>query len=85
VWNPDGKDGLLRGKSDLFVEQVIGVAATAVYSVVVTFVLLKVVQALVGLRVSEEVEDEGLDSSLHGERGYVLGGAGGGTIDKSES
>jgi Amt family ammonium transporter len=85
VWNPDGKDGLLRGNSDLFVEQVIGVAATAVYSVVVTFVLLKVVQALVGLRVSEEVEDEGLDSSLHGERGYVLGGAGGGTIDKSES
>jgi Amt family ammonium transporter len=84
AWNPDGADGLVAGNSDLFVEQVIGVLATAGYSVVVTFVLLKVVEALVGLRVSEDVEEDGLDTNLHGERGYVLAGASAGTADHSE-
>ena len=75
----------MRGNSAQFVEQAIGVLATAVYSVIVTWVLLKVVQAIVGLRVSADVEQDGLDSSLHGERGYVLGSAGSsGTADASE-
>jgi Amt family ammonium transporter len=44
------------------------VLATRIYSGVVTFILLKVVDVLIGLRVSEEAEYEGLDLSQHGER-----------------
>ncbi len=76
VWNPAGKDGLIAGGSDLFVEQLIGVLATAVYSVAVSWVLLKVVNAVVGLRVEDEMEREGLDGGLHGEEGYIFGGGG---------
>jgi Amt family ammonium transporter len=52
--------------------QVIGVAATLVYSGVVSFVILKVVDAIVGLRVSMDEETEGLDIVLHDETGYNL-------------
>jgi Amt family ammonium transporter len=48
--------------------QLEGVLATIVYSGVVTFILLKIVDVVVGLRVSEEEEREGLDVSQHGER-----------------
>jgi Amt family ammonium transporter len=52
--------------------QLAGVLATAVWSGVVTFVLLKVSDALVGLRVTEEEETDGLDTVLHNEKGYDL-------------
>ncbi len=61
---------------ELIMEQAIGAGVTAVYSIVVTFVLLKVLDATMGLRVDEEVEREGLDINLHGEQGYILGGDG---------
>ncbi len=48
--------------------QLEGVLATLIYSGVVTFILLKVVDVLIGLRISEEAEYEGLDLSQHGER-----------------
>jgi Amt family ammonium transporter len=76
VWNPDGADGLLAGNTALFIEQVIGVAATAIYSVGVTWILLKVIDATLGLRVDEEAERDGLDGALHGEEGYIFGGGG---------
>ncbi|MBF0160323.1 MAG: ammonium transporter [Magnetococcales bacterium] len=50
--------------------QLISVVATAVYCGVVSFVLLKILDAVVGLRVTEEQETIGLDISLHDERGY---------------
>jgi Amt family ammonium transporter len=50
--------------------QAIGVVATAVWSVVLTWIILKVVGGLVGLRVPEDQETEGLDVTTHGERGY---------------
>ncbi|MET0088965.1 MAG: ammonium transporter [Candidatus Thiodiazotropha sp.] len=53
-----------------FKVQLIGVIATLVFTAVVTFVILKVVDALVGLRVTKEQEIEGLDIVLHEERGY---------------
>jgi Amt family ammonium transporter len=62
--------------AELVVEQAIGAGATAVYSVAVTFVLLKVLDATMGLRVDEDVEREGLDVNLHGEQGYIIGGEG---------
>jgi Amt family ammonium transporter len=53
-----------------FTVQVVSVIATAVYSIVVTLVILMVVKALVGLRVTDQVELEGLDLSQHGEANY---------------
>lgn len=49
-----------------------GVAITVVYCAVATFVILKVLDAVIGLRVSEEQETEGLDLTQHNERGYNL-------------
>src|SRR5262245_57677736 len=50
--------------------QALGVAAAAAWCAVATYVILKVLNATVGLRVSEEHESEGLDLAQHGERGY---------------
>ena len=69
-----GGAGLAEGQtmmSQVFT-QVIGVVATTVWCGVVTFVLLKLVQAIVGLRVTSEAETEGLDLREHDERGYIL-------------
>jgi ammonium transporter, Amt family len=52
--------------------QLIGVGATVVYSGIVSFVILKLVDAVVGLRVADDEETEGLDLSQHDERGYNL-------------
>ncbi len=52
--------------------QAIGVVATVAWCATLSFVLLKVVGALVGLRVSDESETQGLDLSEHDERGYSL-------------
>jgi len=52
--------------------QALGVAATIVYTGVVSFVVLKVIDVIMGLRVSEDQETEGLDLALHDERGYNL-------------
>ncbi len=50
--------------------QLTGAVATIVWCGLVTLVLLKIVDAILGLRVSEEEETEGLDLTLHDERGY---------------
>ena len=52
--------------------QSVGVVATIVYSGVVSFVILKILDGVIGLRVDEEQEMEGLDLALHDERGYIL-------------
>jgi len=52
--------------------QAIGVAAVFVYTGIITYVLLKVLDALMGLRVTSDEETEGLDIVLHDERGYDL-------------
>ncbi len=52
--------------------QAIGAFATLIYSGVLTFVILKIVDVIVGLRVSDHEETEGLDLSLHGEEGFKL-------------
>jgi ammonium transporter, Amt family len=70
--NSAGKNGLIYGNPGQVVIQLIGVAATMAYAAVVTFVILKVVDALFGLRVKEQQEEEGLDLSQHGELAYDL-------------
>ncbi|NOY46557.1 MAG: ammonium transporter [Deltaproteobacteria bacterium] len=52
--------------------QAVGVVATFAYTAVATFVILKVIDAICGLRVDEEAEVQGLDLALHEERGYDL-------------
>ncbi len=49
-----------------------GATFTLIYTAIASFILLKIVDAIVGLRVTEEQETEGLDISLHDERGYNL-------------
>lgn len=67
--------------------QVLGVVATIVYTAIASFVILKAVDLVVGLRVSDEQEAEGLDIALHGERGYTgsLGGLAVGEPETDES
>jgi Amt family ammonium transporter len=58
----------ISGTDADFMVQLGAVATTLVYSGVGSFIILKVIDMVVGLRVSEEEEREGLDISLHGER-----------------
>ena len=52
--------------------QLIGVGSVGIYTALLTFVLLKAIDVVVGLRVSEEEEIEGLDINQHNERGYDM-------------
>lgn len=71
-WNSAGKDGLLfEGGADLLIANLKATIAGCLYSAVVTFVILKVLEKTVGIRVSEEEEYEGCDQTLHGETGYA--------------
>jgi Amt family ammonium transporter len=63
--------GLLYGNVNQFVAQLVGCLAAIVYSVVVTYIIAKLVDATMGLRVSEEEEYVGLDISQHGETAYA--------------
>ena len=64
---PGGIHGLLEGNPQQLLAQAYGVVVTIVWSGAVTFVILKVIGALVPLRVKQEDEVMGLDVSLHGE------------------
>ena len=67
----DWMEGLFYGGSaELLVEQVIANLAALVYSGLVTFGILKLLDITIGIRVSEEVEDEGLDLPEHAETAY---------------
>lgn len=68
--NEAGADGLIYGNAGLVGIQAISVAATAIFAVVATLAILKAVDVLVGLRVSEEEEQHGLDLTQHGESAY---------------
>ena len=65
--SPGGSPGLLEGNPGQVLTQLYGIAVTIVYCGVVSFILLKIVDAMVGLRVDGETEREGLDLRLHGE------------------
>jgi Amt family ammonium transporter len=62
--------GLLEGNGRQLLNQIIGVAIAWSLSIVGTLIILFVVDKVIGLRVSEEDEREGLDLSQHGEEGY---------------
>ena len=73
AWNPAGADGLLAGNGAFLGKQAVAVLVATAYSVAGTLVILKVVDALVGLRVTADEEREGLDINLHGEEAYSIG------------
>ena len=62
-----GKSGLLEGNATQLGIQAMGIISTIVYCAVVSFILLKIIDAVMGLRVDDETEVAGLDIELHGE------------------
>ena len=62
-----GTAGLIEGNAAQVVNQAIGIGAVVVYDAVVSLIILKVIDLFIGLRVKPEIEQEGLDISLHGE------------------
>lgn len=68
--NSAGANGLYYGNPKLLGAQLIAIIVTIIYAAVVTFIILKVVDKIVGLRVREEEEETGLDVTLHGEEAY---------------
>ena len=70
--NPAGNNGLFYGNPGLFLIQLKAVVITIVYSFIVSWVLLKIVDAFMGLRVSEDDERIGLDLTQHRESGYTM-------------
>ena len=72
-----GTSGAIEGNGGQLVTQAVAVVATMVYSFVATLVILKVLDLIpgLGLRVTNEAEDVGLDIAAHGERAFVSDGA----------
>jgi Amt family ammonium transporter len=62
-----GTAGLIEGNAAQMMNQVKGILVVIIYDAIVSLVLLKIIDAIIGLRVSDEVEREGLDLALHGE------------------
>ena len=68
----EGVRGLVYGGGDFFFAQIIAILVTIAFSGIVSYAIAKVVDATIGLRADEREELEGLDITLHEERGYVL-------------
>jgi Amt family ammonium transporter len=78
AWNnpadpANGIPGLLEGNPGLLAAQAFGVGIAGAYAAIVTWVILRILDAVMGLRVPEDAEREGLDVSLHGEEAYHAG------------
>jgi Amt family ammonium transporter len=70
--NPAGSNGLFFGNPHQLFVQAVAVVVTIVYSAIVTFIIYKVVNATIGMRVSEKEEAVGLDLSQHHEGAYTM-------------
>jgi ammonium transporter, Amt family len=73
--NAAGADGLVYGNLGQLWNQLIGIVAAGVLGFVMTWIILKVLDAVMGLRVTDEEEVEGLDLSQHSETAYSVGGS----------
>ncbi len=73
-WNIDGTNplGLIEGSTRVFMGQLVAVIITWVFAAVGTLVLLKILDATMGLRVTQAQEIQGLDLSEHSEEGYIF-------------
>ena len=70
--NPNGADGLFSGNPKLVLIQAMDAGVIILYSVVVSFVILKAIDVIIGLRVNNDDQVQGLDISQHSEIGYTL-------------
>jgi len=70
--NAAGRNGALFGNPTQLAIQIVGVVATIAFSFGVSFAILKVIEATMGIRVSEDVEERGLDLGEHAETAYTL-------------
>ncbi|HRX80558.1 MAG TPA: ammonia channel protein, partial [Pirellulaceae bacterium] len=73
--NPGYANGVFydpSGGMSVLIGQIVAVLVTFVFSIVGTFIILKILDATMGLRVSQEQETVGLDLSQHGEEGYIF-------------
>ena len=62
-----GTPGLIEGNAHQVINQLIGIGTVVVYDAIVSLIILKVVDVVIGLRVADDVERDGLDLALHGE------------------
>lgn len=70
--NPAGADGVLEGGYGLLYANVAGAAAVVIYTMIVTYAVLKIVGKFMDIRVTPEDEEAGLDETQHGEKAFVL-------------
>jgi ammonium transporter, Amt family len=70
--NPAGANGLLAGNARQFFIQLAAAATTIVYAFIGTFIIYKLVDVIVGVRVVDEEEAMGLDLTQHNERAYTM-------------
>ncbi len=65
--NPNGADGLFFGGTDFFVKELIAVVGTSIYAFIFTYLMLVLINKITRVKVTAEEEEQGLDSSYHGE------------------
>jgi Amt family ammonium transporter len=70
--NPAGANGLLAGNARQLFIQLVAAVITAVYAFIGTFIIYKLVDAIIGVRVADEEEAMGLDLTQHNERAYTM-------------
>jgi len=66
-------EGLAFGETGFFVKELIAVVCASIYAFIFTYIMLIIINLITPVRVSEEVEEHGLDEALHGERAYDEG------------
>lgn len=68
--NPNGANGLIYGGGSFFIKQVVAVGIASLYAFVFTYIMLKIINKVTQVRVSEEEQETGVDTILHGENAY---------------
>ena len=71
--NAGGADGLITGSSTFFISQVVAVLIACVYAFIFTYVMLAIINLVTKVKISQDLEDKGLDEALHGEKAYDEG------------
>ena len=71
--NPAGAQGLITGDPSFFIKQLVAAIACAAYAFIFTYVMLAIINLITKVRVTETVEDMGLDEGIHGEVAYDAG------------
>lgn len=71
--NAAGADGLITGSSSFFIAQLLAVVGASIYAFVFTYIMLILINMVTKVKVTQDLEDKGLDEALHGEKAYDEG------------